>query len=174
MTPSAASSAVGAVESLSVAVLTRSAPRSSRPLSVNCASRATGAGVGHRDSAPGSHLSDTSSFYLPGFLLHPPNLEVRSTGWKGTHLLSNLLCFMVIIRFRAQISPALDQHFSPGLLAKCITALPSWDGQQLPGPGAACTSPALPGLPEGPTQSGHIQLQGNALPAAGRASLKES
>lgn len=49
-------------------------------------------------------------------------------GWKGTHLLPNLFCFMVTIRFRAQISPALDQHFSLRLPAKCITALPSWGG----------------------------------------------
>lgn len=39
----------------------------------------------------------------------------------------------------------LDQHFSLGHPAKSITALPSWDGQQLPSPRAASTSPALPG-----------------------------
>lgn len=39
----------------------------------------------------------------------------------------------------------LDQHFSLERVAKSITALPSWDGRQLPCPMAASTSPAFPG-----------------------------
>lgn len=51
------------------------------------------------------------------------------------------LPLVVVARTRAGVRSALR----PGPPAKCITALPSRDGRQLPGPMAASASPALPG-----------------------------
>lgn len=55
---------------------------------------------------------------------------------KRIHLPSNLLCFMIAVEiYRPDESSmdALDQRFSLSCLAKSMTALPSWDDQQLPG-----------------------------------------
>lgn len=80
-----------------------------------------------------------SSFY-------PPYLKARSMGGKEIHHPLNLLCFMIALEFYNPDKPSmdtLDQLFSLSCLAKSMTALPSWDGQQLPGLRATSTSPAF-------------------------------
>lgn len=81
-----------------------------------------------------------SSFY-------PPYLKARSMRGKEIHRPLNLLCFMIALEFYNPDKPSmdtLDQPFSLSCLAKSMTALPSWDGQQLPGLRATSTSPAFP------------------------------
>lgn len=86
--------------------------------------------------------------------------EAWHTGCKGIQPRSSLFCFIVAVGCYGPDQSSmetLDQHFSPGRLAKSITALPSWDGRQLPCPMAAPTSPPSQGLPERPAQSFGVQ-----------------
>lgn len=76
-----------------------------------------------------------------------PYLKARSTGGKEIYNALNLLCFMIAVEFYNPDKPSmdtLDQLFSLSCLAKSMTTLPSWDGQQLPGLRATSTSPAFP------------------------------
>lgn len=99
-------------------------------------------GVGCRD------LPEASSSRWPGFLRPPPSLGGGNQGRKGVQLLP--LHFIAALGFYAPHKSdmeALDQPFSLGLPAKCMTALPSWDGSSHTAPPQAATptSLALPG-----------------------------